>query len=167
MQAPHARPGAVTTGPIRGSRKVYLSPPGHPGLRVPLREIALDDPQTPRLHLYDTSGPYTEDGAAIDLAAGLSPLRESWLAARGFETIEGRTLRPEDNGFASGERLVAACPAARTLRRGNDGQPVTQLEFARAGIVTEEMVYAASPPATRKSSGWRQASRSARRCRRW
>ena len=52
MQAPHARPGAVTTGPIRGSRKVYLSPPGHPGLRVPLREIALDDPQTPRLHLY-------------------------------------------------------------------------------------------------------------------
>ena len=143
MQAPPARPGAVTTGPIRGSRKIYLSPPGHPGLRVPLREIALDDPQTPRLHLYDTSGPYTEDGAAIDLAAGLSPLRESWLAARGFETIEGRTLRPEDNGFASGERLVAACPAARTLRRGNEGQPVTQLEFARAGIVTEEMVYAA------------------------
>ena len=42
MQAPHARPGAVTTGPIRGSRKVYLSPPGHPGLRVPLRELGLD-----------------------------------------------------------------------------------------------------------------------------
>ncbi len=143
MQAPDTRPGAVTTGPIRGSRKVYLSPPGHPGLRVPLREIALDDPQTPRLHLYDTSGPYTEDGVAIDLAEGLPALRESWLAQRGFEVVEGRAVRPEDNGFASGERLVAPCPAARTLRRGHVGQPVTQLEFARAGIVTEEMVYAA------------------------
>ncbi len=143
MQAPDTRPGTVTTGPIRGSRKVYLSPPGHPGLRVPLREIALDDPQTPRLHLYDTSGSYTEDGVAIDLAAGLPALRESWLAQRGFEVVEGRAVRPEDNGFASGERLVAPCPAARTLRRGHVGQPVTQLEFARAGIVTEEMVYAA------------------------
>ncbi len=143
MQAPATRPGTVTTGPIRGSRKVYLSPPGHPGLRVPLREIALDDPQAPRLHLYDTSGPYTEDGVAIDLAAGLPALRESWLARRGFEVVEGRAVRPEDNGFASGERLVAPCPAARTLRRGCAGQPVTQLEFARAGIVTEEMVYAA------------------------
>ena len=143
MQAPDTRPGTVTTGPIRGSRKVYLSPPGHPGLRVPLREIALDDPHVPRLHLYDTSGPYTEDGVAIDLAAGLPALRESWLAQRGFEVVEGRAVRPEDNGFASGERLVAPCPAARTLRRGHVGQPVTQLEFARAGIVTEEMVYAA------------------------
>ncbi|TLX22818.1 phosphomethylpyrimidine synthase ThiC [Thermomonas fusca] len=143
MPAPDTRPGTVTTGPIRGSRKVYLSPPGHPGLRVPLREIALDDPQTPRLYLYDTSGPYAEDGVAIDLAAGLPALRESWLAQRGFEVVEGRAVRPEDNGFASDERLVAPCPAARTLRRGHVGQPVTQLEFARAGIVTEEMVYAA------------------------
>ena len=143
MQQSDARPGSVTTGPIRGSRKVHSAPPGHPQLQVPLREIALDDPASPLLHLYDTSGPYTEDGAVIDLAAGLPALREGWLAARGFETITGRAVRPEDNGHASGERLIAACPAARTLRRGSDGQHVTQLEFARAGIITEEMVYAA------------------------
>ncbi|QNN45410.1 phosphomethylpyrimidine synthase ThiC [Thermomonas brevis] len=143
QQHPDARPGPVTTGPIRGSRKVYLSPPGHPDLCVPFREVALDDPHSPRLRLYDTSGPYTEDAAAIDLAAGLPAPREAWLAARGFEDIEGRAVRPEDNGHASGERLVAPCPARRRLRRGRPGQPVTQLEFARAGIVTEEMVFAA------------------------
>src|SRR5690606_2192813 len=136
-------PLAVTTGPIRGSRKVYISPPGHPSLRVPMREIALKDPLTPTLHVYDPSGPYTDTDAQIDLAAGLAPVREAWIEARGFAVIAGRATRPEDNGGVGPERLVTPCPAKRTLRRGEVGQPVTQLEFARAGIITEEMVYAA------------------------
>ncbi|CAM0997489.1 phosphomethylpyrimidine synthase ThiC [Rhodanobacter sp. Root179] len=138
-----AAPSTVTTGPIRGSRKVYVTPPGHPSLRVPMREITLKDPLTPTLQVYDPSGPYTDDDARIDLAAGLPPLRDAWIAARGFATIEGRAARPEDNGGVGAERLVAPCPAQRTLRMGGPGQPVTQLEFARAGIITEEMVYAA------------------------
>ena len=136
-------PSTVTTGPIRGSRKVYVSPPGHPSLRVPMREIALKDPLTPALHVYDPSGPYTDDDARIDLAAGLPPVRDAWIEARGFPAIEGRATRPEDNGGVGAERLVAPCPAQRTLRMGEAGQPLTQLEFARAGIITEEMIYAA------------------------
>ena len=143
MNHPAAAPSTVTTGPIRGSRKVYVTPPGHPSLRVPMREITLKDPLTPTLQVYDPSGPYTDDDARIDLAAGLPPLRDAWIAARGFATIEGRATRPEDNGGVGAERLVAPCPAQRTLRMGGPGQPVTQLEFARAGIITEEMVYAA------------------------
>jgi phosphomethylpyrimidine synthase len=136
-------PETVTTGPIAGSRKVYAAPRSHPDMRVPLREIALSDPAEPAVRVYDPSGPYTETGARIDLAAGLPPVREAWMAARGFEAIAGRAVRPEDNGNVATDRLVAPCPAARTLRAGRPGAPVTQLEFARAGIVTEEMVYVA------------------------
>ncbi|WP_256646093.1 phosphomethylpyrimidine synthase ThiC [Thermomonas paludicola] len=136
-------PTFVTTGPIRGSRKIHLAPPDHPDLRVPFREIALGDPVLPAIRLYDASGPYTDEAARIDLAAGLPAVREPWLARRGFSCIPGRALRPEDNGHASGERLVAPCPAQHRLRSGSTGQPVTQLEFARAGIITEEMIYVA------------------------
>jgi len=143
MSHPAAAPLSVTTGPIGGSRKVYVSPPAHPSLRVPVREIALDDPLAPVLHVYDPSGPYTDDTVRIDLAAGLPPVRDAWIAARGFPTIDGRPSRPEDNGGIGPDQRVAPCPARRTLRRGDAGQPVTQLEFARAGIITEEMIYAA------------------------
>jgi phosphomethylpyrimidine synthase len=133
---PPAAPADVTTGPIRGSRKVYLTPPGHPALRVPFRQVALTDPRQPTLNLYDASGPYTEDAAAIDLARGLPRVREAWLAARGFEAIgEEPTVLAADS--------TPACPARPLRQRGRPGQPVTQLDFARAGVVTEEMVYAA------------------------
>jgi len=140
MQANHphspATPADVTTGPIRGSRKVYLSPPDHPTLRVPFRRVTLADPRQPTLDLYDASGPYTEDAAAIDLARGLPRVREAWLAARGFEPIGAEPTEAEGDA-------TPACPARPVRHRGRADQPVTQLEFARAGIVTEEMVYAA------------------------
>ena len=79
----------------------------------------------------------------IDLEAGLPPVRAAWLAKRGFETIPPRAVKPEDNGGASGERLVPPCPAELNVLAGRPGQPVTQYEFARAGIVTEEMIYVA------------------------
>jgi phosphomethylpyrimidine synthase len=136
-------PQDVTTGPIAGSRKIYASPKSHPEIRVPLREILLSDPLEPPVRVYDPSGPYTEADARIDLAAGLPPIRESWIAARGFDLAEGRAVKPEDNGNVSGERLAPPCPAARVLRAGRPGQMVTQYEFARAGIVTPEMIYVA------------------------
>ncbi|MET4675185.1 MULTISPECIES: phosphomethylpyrimidine synthase ThiC [unclassified Luteibacter] len=136
-------PATVTTGPIRGSRKVYLSPPGHPHLRVPFRQVTLSDPREAPLNLYDASGPYTDAEAGIDLARGLPPVREAWLAARDLVRIDGRDVRPEDNGNLSADAVVPACPAPVALRRGLPGRLVTQYEFAKAGIVTEEMVYAA------------------------
>ncbi len=136
-------PDTVTTGPISGSRKVYAAPTSHPHLRVPFREIALSDPKEPRSRVYDPSGPYTETDARIDLRQGLPPVRDGWIAGRGFDATAGRPARPEDNGNLPEDRVVEACPARRSLRVARDGQKATQYEFARAGLITEEMVYVA------------------------
>jgi phosphomethylpyrimidine synthase len=140
---PRAAPQTVTTGPITGSVKVHVEPVGAAGMRVPFREVRLADPSEPPVRLYDTSGPYTDPDAAIDLAAGLPLVREPWLRGRGFEMVEPRPVKPEDNGFVPEDRLVPACPAPRDVRAGRPGQLVTQYEFARAGIVTPEMIYVA------------------------
>jgi phosphomethylpyrimidine synthase len=136
-------PSSVTTGAIGGSRKVYASPAGRPDIRVPFRQIDLTDPLEPPVRVYDPSGPYTDADPRADLASGLAPVREGWIAKRGYPTIPGRVVKPEDNGHVSADRLAPHCPATRTLRAGAKGQLVTQFEFARAGIVTEEMVYVA------------------------
>jgi phosphomethylpyrimidine synthase len=138
-----AAPQTVTTGPITGSRKVYASPDGRADIRVPFREITLSDPNEAPVRVYDPSGPYTESHIAIDLSAGLKPVREAWIEARNFAITQARPIKPEDNGNVSADRLAPLCPAERTLRAGNPGQLVTQFEFARAGIITEEMIYVA------------------------
>jgi phosphomethylpyrimidine synthase len=138
-----AAPQTVTTGPITGSRKVYASPSGRADIRVPFREITLSDPNEAPVRVYDPSGPYTESHIAIDLAAGLKPVREAWIEARNFAVTQPRPIKPEDNGNVSADRLAPLCPAERTLRAGKLGQRVTQFEFARAGIITEEMIYVA------------------------
>ena len=134
----------VTTGPIAGSRKVYSSPEDHSDVRVPLREIALTDPAEPTFRVYDTSGPYTESDAAIDVEQGLPRIRASWIQERGgVESYEGREIKPEDNGNVAGAALARDFPNKQKPLRGTNGAPVTQLEFARAGIVTKEMIYVA------------------------
>jgi phosphomethylpyrimidine synthase len=138
-----AAPRSVTTGPIPGSRKVYAAPKGRADIRVPFREIALSDPGEAAVRVYDPSGPYTESNAAIDLTQGLKPVREAWIEARNFAVTEPRAIKPEDNGNVSADHLALLCPATRTLRAGKAGQLVTQFEFARAGIITEEMIYVA------------------------
>jgi phosphomethylpyrimidine synthase len=137
-------PASVTTGPIGKSRKVYSLPKGRDDIRVPCREIALDPSSgEPPLRVYDPSGPYTCASFTPDLSAGL-PAARPWLATRaGLEPYQGRGVKPEDNGFAEGERLVPPCPAERGLHRAAGVSPVTQFEFARAGIITEEMIYVA------------------------
>ena len=95
------------------------------------------------VRVYDPSGPYTESNTAIDLADGLPSVREAWIEARSFAAAEPRAIKPEDNGNVSADHLAPLCPAARRLRAGKPGQLVTQFEFARAGIVTEEMIYVA------------------------
>jgi phosphomethylpyrimidine synthase len=139
-----ARPSSVTTGAIAGSRKIYTTPAGRPDINVPFREIALDPTAREEPYrAYDTSGPYTDPAVTIDLAAGLAPVRAGWIAERGFERISARAVKDVDNGGASGDRLVPTCPAEHVVLGGKPGQLVTQLEFARAGIVTEEMIYVA------------------------
>ena len=137
-------PETVTTGPLTGSRKVYATPTGWDDVHVPLRQILLSDPAEPELYVYDASGPYTEVDARIDLAKGLPRVREPWIARRGFKPYQGRPIKAEDNGDAAGDKLVPACPANTNPLSGEGAKYVTQYEFARAGIITEEMVYVAA-----------------------
>ena len=114
-----AKPSTVTTGPVTGSRKIYTSPEGQPDIAVPFREVVLDpSAREEPVRLYDTSGPYTEANAAIDLAAGLPRVRAPWLARRGFASATARAVKPEDNGFVPEDRLVPACPAPQDLLEG-------------------------------------------------
>ncbi|MGB7367666.1 MAG: phosphomethylpyrimidine synthase ThiC, partial [Methylovirgula sp.] len=138
-------PQTVTCGPLPGSRKIYVEPQGHAEIKVPFREIQLDPSSgEPPVRVYDPSGPYTEDAPRIDLSAGLPRLREAWLKARGFEAYSGRALRPEDNGNVAADKLVPLCPATPAPLRGKSSAAVTQYEFARAGIITEEMIFVAA-----------------------
>jgi phosphomethylpyrimidine synthase len=138
------RPSTVTTGAIAGSRKIYTSPEGRPDIRVPFREIALDpSAKEEPYRAYDCSGVYTDPAVTIDLEAGLPPIRRDWIAGRGFDRIAARLVKPEDNGNVAADKLIPACPADAAIFGGKPGQMVTQYEFARAGIITEEMIYVA------------------------
>ncbi|WP_287981870.1 phosphomethylpyrimidine synthase ThiC [Acidiphilium sp.] len=138
------KPASVTTGPIAGSRKVFTSPEGRPDIAVPFREVDLHPSagEAP-FRLYDTSGPFTDPHFSLDLDNGLPLVRGAWIERRGFDAVAGRAVKPEDNGFAAADRLVPRCPAGRSVFAGKDGALVTQYEYARAGIVTEEMIYVA------------------------
>ncbi len=139
-----ARPSSVTTGPIAGSRKIYTSPQGRPDILVPFREIALEpSAKEEPYRAYDCSGVYTDPAVTIDLEAGLPPVRRDWIAGRGFDRVAARAVKPEDNGFLPADKLVPECPADHPVFGGKPGQLVTQYEFARAGIITEEMIYVA------------------------
>ena len=138
----------VTTGPIRGSRKIHVESTRFPGVRVAMREIALEPSSgEPPLRVYDTSGPYTDPDIAIDIAAGLPKLRRDWIAARGdVEEYCAREVRPEDNGVKGPHRSSGVPPfpkAARRPLRAKAGQNVSQMHYARRGIITPEMEYVA------------------------
>ncbi|NKK60552.1 phosphomethylpyrimidine synthase ThiC [Rhizobium leguminosarum bv. viciae] len=138
-------PPTVTTGPLPASRKIYSRGDIHPDICVPMREISLHPTSgEPPVVVYDSSGPYTIEGTEIRIEQGLPSLRRDWVLARGdVEAYKGRHVRPEDNGFASGERLTPEFPALRQPLRAKDGSAVTQLSYARAGIITPEMEFIA------------------------
>jgi phosphomethylpyrimidine synthase len=143
----------VTTGPLPASRKVYSHP--LPDLAVPHREIDLHpSANEPPVAVYDTSGPYTDPSVTIDVEKGLARDRRDWVLERGgVEEYEGRHVKPEDNGGANGKYLAREFPVRHRPLRGLDGHKVTQYEFAKAGIVTKEMVYVA----TRENLGRQKA----------
>jgi phosphomethylpyrimidine synthase len=134
----------LSTTPLSASRKVYASSALAADVRVPFREIAINDPTAPAFRVYDTSGPYTDPAIAIDLERGLPRLRESWIAERGDAApYQGRAIKPEDDGHVSPERAVAHFPLVNQPLRGKAGRPITQLDYARAGIITKEMIFVA------------------------
>src|ERR1700722_10922583 len=136
----------VTTGPIAGSRKVYVAPDAAPDLRVPVREVVLTEAAAePPVPIYDPSGPYTDPNATIDVDAGLPRLRVEWVRERGgVEDYEGRIIKPEDNGGGGDKHLARTFPKKHRPLRALPGRPVTQFEWARAGVITKEMVYVAA-----------------------
>ncbi len=135
----------VTTGLIAGSRKIYARPDAAPELKVPLREIALDASSgEPPVPVYDPSGPYTDPDAALDVEQGLPRTRLDWVRERGgVEEYEGRPIKSVDNGNVSGKHLARNFPNTPKPLRALPGQPLTQLEWARAEIITKEMIYIA------------------------
>jgi phosphomethylpyrimidine synthase len=145
---------SVTTGPIIGSRKVYASGCAHPDLRVPFREVAVHpSANEPPVTVYDPSGLYTDPDAIIDIDAGLPRVREAWVRARGdVEEIDGRAVKPEDNGNVSEEKLTPPFPKQPRVLRAKQGACVTQLEYARRGIITPEMEYVAIRENLRRST---------------
>jgi phosphomethylpyrimidine synthase len=135
----------VTTGPLPSSRKVYTHPKADPSLSVPRRMIDLHpSANEPPVPVYDTSGPYSDPSVTIDVEKGLARHRTDWVLERGHvEAYEGRDVKPEDNGGATGKYLAREFPLQHQPLRGTGTGPVTQFEYAKAGIITKEMIYVA------------------------
>ncbi|AZO22554.1 phosphomethylpyrimidine synthase ThiC [Mesorhizobium sp. M1E.F.Ca.ET.045.02.1.1] len=135
----------VTVGELPASKKVHKPGQLHPGLRVPMREISVHPSAgEPPVTVYDSSGPYTDATVKTEIERGLPRLREAWIEARGdVERYEGRTVKPEDNGLVSADRLTPEFPTRNRPLRATGGRAVTQLAYARAGIITPEMEFVA------------------------
>ncbi|MEP6175130.1 MAG: phosphomethylpyrimidine synthase ThiC [Parasphingorhabdus sp.] len=136
----------VTTGPISGSKKVHVAAHSGSGIRVAMREIALEGGEEP-VRVYDTSGPYTDPEALIDIKTGLNELRSPWIRARGdVEEVDQREIKPEDNGQLGPDRSGGVDPfpnVRRKVLRAKSGANVSQMHYARQGIITPEMEYVA------------------------
>jgi phosphomethylpyrimidine synthase len=136
--------------PFPKSRKVYIEG-SRPDIRVPMREIALDDTPTAMggeanapLYVYDTSGPYTDPDVVIDVRKGLAPLRSAWIDERGDTEQLSRLSSEYGRAREADLRLdELRFELTRKPRRATEGKNVTQLHYARQGIITPEMEYIA------------------------
>jgi phosphomethylpyrimidine synthase len=147
---------AIPTGERPGSRKVYEAGRLWPDIRVPFREVAVHESAgEPPVTLYDPSGPYTDPAASIDIDKGLPRTREPWVVSRGDVEIVAapRNVKPEDNGFARGAHLAPEFSQPRRIYRARPGVSVTQMDYARRGIVTPEMEYVAIRENLRRKEG--------------
>ena len=138
-------PTTVTTGPIPGSEKVYIEG-SRPDIRVPMRRVAQQDTgndPNADVYLYDTSGPYTDSRVAIDVRTGIAAPRTPWITERAdTEEIAGRRKQALDDGYRN-TKAEPDQPAMRQVRRAKAGKCVTQMHYARQGIITAEMEYVA------------------------
>jgi phosphomethylpyrimidine synthase len=129
-------PVEVTTGPLPASRKVFVAGERYPNIRVPLREVDLHPTaKEPPVRIYDPSGPYSDPSMMIDITRGLPGLRSAWIADRGTMEVE--------NPFVANEKASPVPQFNVTRRPRRATGPLTQLQYAQAGIITEEMEYVA------------------------
>ncbi len=139
--------GTIPTGERAGSRKVYVAGELYPDIRVPFREVAVHpSANEPPVTIYDSSGPYTDPTVTIDIKQGLPLVKSSWQLDRGdiAPVANPREVKPEDNGHASGKNLAPRFDVSNhKVFKGVEGRPVTQYEYAQAGIITPEMEYVA------------------------
>jgi phosphomethylpyrimidine synthase len=164
---PHASFDPHSREPLPASRKIYVQGTLHPDVRVPMREIALTPTKTAGgrievnepVRVYDTSGPWGDPNFTGTVEQGLPPLRRNWILARGdVEEYDGRPVQPIDDGYLSethrgltnarrqdesGYRLEGLTAPRRRPLRAKAGKVVTQLAYARAGIITPEMEFIA------------------------
>jgi len=152
IEMPNSSPEMkVTTGPLPGSRKIHVAGQLFPDLRVAMREVVLEaTANEPPVRIYDPSGPYTDAAATIDIHSGLPELRRPWIEARGdVERYLGREVKPEDNGLTGRATLDARANSEafphvqRNPLRAKTDHAVTQIAYARRGIITPEMEYVA------------------------
>jgi len=141
----------ITLSSFPGSKKVYIQG-SRADIQVPMREIKLSptsgaygDQDNAPVRVYDTSGAYTDDEIQTDIRLGILPNRLNWILERGdAETYEGRMIKPEDNGNQIGESLAEVFPGLqRHPLRAKKGGNVSQMHYARKGIITSEMEYIA------------------------
>jgi phosphomethylpyrimidine synthase len=146
-KAVEAETGRIPTGPRAGGVKVYVAGELFPDIRVPFREVAVHpSANEPPVTMYDSSGPYTDPSVTIDIKRGLPKVKSSWQLDRGdiAPVANPREVKPEDNGHASGKHLAPRFDVSNhQVFKGVEGRPVTQYEYARAGIITPEMEYVA------------------------
>ena len=145
----------VTRAPFPNSKKIYVEG-SDPAIRVPMREVSLSDTvehgpggeqrtrTNPPVALYDTSGPYTDTEAPIDLRGGLAPVRAGWIEGRKDTEVLGAGNSSYAREEAAGDESNAArFPASRPPRRAISGRRVTQMHYARRGEITPEMEFVA------------------------
>ena len=145
-----AQVDAAAIAPLPASRKVYVEG-SRPDIRVPFREITLSptktssiDEENPPLLVYDTSGPYTDPDAQIDLRQGLPALRRAWIEARDDTEFLSGPTSDYGNRRANDPTLAQLrFDLTRTPRRAKAGKNVTQLHYARQGTITPEMEFIA------------------------
>ncbi|MGD8175978.1 phosphomethylpyrimidine synthase ThiC [Marinimicrobium sp. ARAG 43.8] len=145
-----AQVDSASVASLPGSQKVYVQG-SRPDIRVPMREIHLSPTPTefggeenPSLRVYDTSGPYTDPAAAIDVRRGLAALRGAWIDERGdTEQLSGASAHYTRQRMEDSELASLRFELTRTPRRARSGRNVTQMHYARQGIITPEMEYIA------------------------
>ncbi len=136
---------SVTTGELPGSKKIYVTSENDPSVSVAMREIHLHPTANEEpVRVYDTSGPYSDPKADIDIYKGLQQRRRDWIIARGdVEEYDGRDIKPEDNGNVEEKYLAPEFPVKIRPLRAKPGKNVSQMHYAKQGIVTPEMEYIA------------------------
>ncbi|MGG0237372.1 phosphomethylpyrimidine synthase ThiC [Bacillus rhizoplanae] len=132
---------------LPGSKKVYVEGTRE-DMKVPMREIAQSDTNgvtNPSVRVYDTSGPYTDPDYKVELEKGIPTPRRCWIVERGdVEEYEGREVKPEDDGVKVAANHTPVFPQmGRKPLRAKTGENVTQMHYARKGIITAEMEYVA------------------------